>query len=336
MINAQIVADSKNEFGNRLTTMVVTMPRIILAEFNTHRMFSRNSASSRAIPFAKMVKSVEDNLFIPIAWQKDHRGMQGAEYLSGTEAEYAENEWIVASLRAIDIAKGLSLSYGVTKQLCNRLLEPFMWHTVIVSATEWENFFCLRCPDYRTELSDEDDKIWGGVFSKKEAIKSYNNDGKIKFPALDDTLGWLKLNRGQAEIHMMALAEAMLDAYNESTPRLLRAGEWHIPFEDKIDKDQLHEAFEPSNPDDFNEMNEDWKRLKIKISTVMAARTSYTVVGEDQKPLSYQRMLEIDTQLINANPVHASPMEHCAECAGDSGSYYNLNGFKSRRFLLGK
>lgn len=67
MITAKVVADSKNEFNNRITTMVVTFPRYILAELNTHRMFSRNSASSRAIPFEKMVKSVEENPFIPIA-----------------------------------------------------------------------------------------------------------------------------------------------------------------------------------------------------------------------------------------------------------------------------
>ena len=80
-ISAQIVADSKNEFGDRITTMLVTFPRYILAELNTHRMFSKNSASSRAIPFVKMLKSVKENPFIPIAWQKDHPGMQGTEYL---------------------------------------------------------------------------------------------------------------------------------------------------------------------------------------------------------------------------------------------------------------
>ncbi len=74
-INAKIIADSKNEFGNRITTMVITFPRYILAEFNTHRVLSKNSASSRAIPFKKMVKAVEDHPFIPMAWQKDHPGM---------------------------------------------------------------------------------------------------------------------------------------------------------------------------------------------------------------------------------------------------------------------
>src|SRR6185369_7117160 len=85
MIKAEIVADSINEKGNRITSFIVTFPRIILAEKNTHRVFSRNSASSRAIPFPKMVKSVRENPFIPIAWQKDHKGMQGTEYFSKEE-----------------------------------------------------------------------------------------------------------------------------------------------------------------------------------------------------------------------------------------------------------
>jgi hypothetical protein len=70
-INAEIIADSIDYRGNRITTMLLTFPRFILAELNTHRMFSRNSASSRAIPFEKMVKMVEEDPFISIAWQKD-------------------------------------------------------------------------------------------------------------------------------------------------------------------------------------------------------------------------------------------------------------------------
>ena len=53
-IKAVIAADSINVKGKRITTFIVTMPRIVLAELNTHRVFSRNSASSRAIPFTKM------------------------------------------------------------------------------------------------------------------------------------------------------------------------------------------------------------------------------------------------------------------------------------------
>jgi thymidylate synthase ThyX len=147
-IQAKILADSISERGDRITTYLLTFPRIILAEFNTHRAFSRNSASSRAIPFKKMVESVQTNPFIPIAWQKDHKGMQGTEYLSDAPAgvsdkEFAIDMWLEARDAAVINSKILN-DTGVTKQLCNRLLEPFMWHTVICTATEYENFFKLR------------------------------------------------------------------------------------------------------------------------------------------------------------------------------------------------
>lgn len=143
MFKAEIIADSKNEFGNRITTFIVTFPRIILCEFNTHRMLSRNSASSRAIPFEKMLKSVEENPFVPIKWMKDHKGMQGNEYFNEDESKALTSEWLIS--RNISILQAVKLNkLGATKQFINRLLEPFMWHTVIVTATEWGNFFALR------------------------------------------------------------------------------------------------------------------------------------------------------------------------------------------------
>ena len=72
-INAEIVADSLDPRGNRLTSLLITFPRIILAEVNTHRMLSKNTSSSRAIPLKKMIEAVENDPFIPIAWQKDHK-----------------------------------------------------------------------------------------------------------------------------------------------------------------------------------------------------------------------------------------------------------------------
>jgi thymidylate synthase ThyX len=109
-------------------------------------MFSRNSASSRAIPFEKMVKSVQDNPFIPIAWQKDHKGMQGTEYFTDNQdIQRLEDLWILQSREAIKSAQSLN-NLQTTKQLCNRLLEPFMWHTVIMTSGKegLENFFNLR------------------------------------------------------------------------------------------------------------------------------------------------------------------------------------------------
>ena len=104
-ISAEIIADSKNEFGQRITTFKVVFPRIVLAELNTHRMFSRNSASSRAIPFKKMVKMVKEDPFIPIAWQKDHSGMQGTEYINSEYAlELTKNTWLKARDKAVESA----------------------------------------------------------------------------------------------------------------------------------------------------------------------------------------------------------------------------------------
>ena len=144
MIQAEIIADSLAPSGDRCTTFILTMPRIVLAEFNTHRMISRNSASSRAVPFDKMVKRVEENPFIPIKWMKDHKGMQGDQYFKDPRIIEAHNQrWLEARDEAVMAARDMN-GEGVTKQFVNRLLEPFMWHTVIATATEWENFFALR------------------------------------------------------------------------------------------------------------------------------------------------------------------------------------------------
>lgn len=142
-ISAEIIADSICN-GFRITTMKLIMPRIVLSEFNTHRMFSRNSASSRAIPILKMIRAVQEDPFIPLKWMKDHSGMQGTDYLDESDSWHANNTWLIARDHAVSQAVLLSDRYKVTKQLCNRLLEPFMWHTVLVTATEWGNFFALR------------------------------------------------------------------------------------------------------------------------------------------------------------------------------------------------
>lgn len=148
----KILADSVGPTGSRLTTLEVTFPRIVLAEFNTHRMLSRNSASSRAIPVEKRIAQVESNPFMPAAFGKNRPGMQATETLDACETLDAAKEWQAAKDAALHHASRLA-ALGVHKQLANRLLEPFLWHTVIVSATEWSNFFALRChPDAQPEI----------------------------------------------------------------------------------------------------------------------------------------------------------------------------------------
>jgi len=302
-IKAKIVADSINPQGDRLTTFVVTFPRIILAEFNTHRMFSRNSASSRAIPFEKMVKSVQENPFIPIAWQKDHKGMQGSEYETDKKMiDYNISNWLFARDFAIDQAKYLNLN-KVTKQLCNRLLEPFMWHTVIITSSEFNNFFDLRCPNY------------DGFKSKKEFLKANPELVKVANP---ENKYWLTLNKGQSEIHIMALAELMYDAYNESIPKQLQAGEWHIPFSDNIDENNLKEVLKKMSIQ--NELGESiigaGSRAIRKIATARCARVSYTVVGEESKEPNYENDIKLHNRLAESG--HWSPFEHCAKAMSDT------------------
>lgn len=141
---ATVLADSISPHGVRLTTLVIQLPRIVLAEFNTHRMLSRSSASSRAIPVAKMLEGVMAGPYIPEVWTRNGSGMQGHGIITDQdEIEACVDAWLAARDSAVEHTRRL-LELGVHKQTTNRLLEPFMWHTIIVTATEWSNFFNLR------------------------------------------------------------------------------------------------------------------------------------------------------------------------------------------------
>jgi thymidylate synthase ThyX len=140
---ARVLKNSVSYHETKLITIEVTFPRIVLAEFNTHRMFSRNSASSRAIPIKKMLRMVREHPYVPEKWGRNQKGMQAYEDLLPQEAVEAEKEWLKARDLAVQQVERL-LEIGVHKQTTNRLLEPFMWHTVICTATEWDNFFHLR------------------------------------------------------------------------------------------------------------------------------------------------------------------------------------------------
>lgn len=147
--SAKIVCDSVNIYGDRLTTVEAIIWRPALSELNTHRMFSRNSASSRAIPLRRANRRgtldlIEDHPASPMHWGAEKPGMQSGESLTGIELERAKEEWDKARKNAIRTAERLSVDCSLHKSLTNRLLEPFMWHRVILSATQWENFFNQR------------------------------------------------------------------------------------------------------------------------------------------------------------------------------------------------
>lgn len=256
MITAEIICDSINPTDNRLTTFVVTFPKFILAEFNTHRILSRNSASSRAIPSSKIVEQVLNSPFVPNSWGKAGKGMQATEELS--DIDKLSNAWLKARDGAVNSASEL-VNLGLHKQLANRPMELWMYTTVLVTATEWENFFSLRA----------------------------HTDAQPEF---------------------QELAYKMLKKYNDSNPKSLREGEWHIPFGDRADNLDISS--------------------KLKIATARAARVSYkTFDGE----INYEKDFELHDKLKESG--HWSPFEHAAQSAPNTVSG-NFRGWTQYRKLF--
>lgn len=147
MIKAEILLDSIGYAGSapRLTSWLVTLNRFCLAEFNTHRLFSRNCPSSRAIPVAKRIEMIISAPCEIIEWGLDKPGMQAKELASQEIESEAIKIWTNAAMNAIAAAKQLE-ALGIHKQIVNRLLEPFVNVTVLMTSTQVgiENFFALR------------------------------------------------------------------------------------------------------------------------------------------------------------------------------------------------
>lgn len=152
MISAQIILDSVNQHGNRITTWVLEYPRFIHSELMTHRLFSRNSASSRAIPITTMIETIKANPASPIHWGKNQAGMQAREELTGQTLDVVKDLWNEAMISACGYSEAM-YNQGVHKQIANRLTEPFQHMRVVMTTTEHENWFWLRDhPDAQPEI----------------------------------------------------------------------------------------------------------------------------------------------------------------------------------------
>lgn len=245
----KIVADSLSYNGCRLTTFEVTYPLIIHSEILTHRVFSRNVASNRAIPVKKLVESVQDNPFIPEKFPKNQAGMQSAEWLEGEEAALAKRAWLSARDNAVSSARAM-MDANVHKQIANRLLAPFLWTTAVITATEWNNFFSLRC-------------------------------------------------HPMAQPEIQKIAYMMRDAYQNSKPKFIPSGSWHLPYITEADYIWAKE----NAVDKFK----DPMILLLYISMGRCARVSYLRQGTDTEQ---QKDVELCESLIKNR--HMSPTEHAA------------------------
>lgn len=244
---AKIICDSISEDGDRLTTFEVRFHRFILAEVNTHRVLTKSSASSRAIPVSKQLERVRTDPAWPFSWPAERSGMQGGAELSSDALEAARAIWADAAEDAVLLAERL-VDVGLHKSVVNRLLEPFMWHTAIITGTSFKNFFALRANPL-------------------------------------------------AQPEFRVAAELMQKEYDRSTPVLLKEGEWHLPY--------------INLPEDLTLSHEE----SIKVSVARCARVSYLTHDGVRDPA---KDIELYERLISAEPMHSTPLQHCATPATEN------------------
>ena len=142
-VQARIIADSVNPRGTRITTFELEYPRIIHGELMTHRVFSRNAASSRAIPVSTMLDLIEANPATPSHWGKNQPGMQAQEELGELEKEEVKRLWFSACKSAVSHARVMN-NIKAHKQVINRITEPYQHMKVVLTATDFANWFWLR------------------------------------------------------------------------------------------------------------------------------------------------------------------------------------------------
>ncbi|WP_205937643.1 FAD-dependent thymidylate synthase [Rhizobium leguminosarum] len=181
-----------------LITMHLHYPDIIHGEVMTHRVFSRNARSMRAVPVATMVKEVREDPFVPWHWGKNQKGMQASEecnelvkigsYWEGGPhndrevdiLKTREEAWRLAANSAADFAENYAHA-GYHKQIANRIIAPYTWKHTLITSKSWANFFHLR---------DHED----------------------------------------AEPHFHDLAALVRGAIRNASYQWLKPGEWHLPY----------------------------------------------------------------------------------------------------------
>lgn len=182
--NAKMVAHSKAPNGEELITMEIELHRFILPEFNTHRCFSRNFQSSRAVPVTKMIEQVRWKPAMPVHIGKNQRGMVAEEEFTGKEKHNVEHLWVLAAKDAADFAEAMN-NQGVHKQVVNRILEPFMKTKGIVTATRegFESFFKLRShKDAQPEIKALSDCMMEAINNSQPMMLNY---GEYHLPYID-------------------------------------------------------------------------------------------------------------------------------------------------------
>lgn len=188
-VEAKIIADSINVNGVRITTFELIYPRIIHSELMTHRMFSRNAASSRAIPVKSMIDLIEQNPAMPSHWGKNQPGMQASEELDELSKAAVKGLWLNACKDAVSHARVMA-DIGAHKQVINRITEPYQHMKVVLTATEYNNWYWLR------DHADADPTI-AELAAKmsvehKQSVPQLLAEGQWHLPYVDCRKGFLR------------------------------------------------------------------------------------------------------------------------------------------------
>lgn len=235
-ISARIEADSINTQGNRLTTVAVRIPRMILAQLNTHRVFSSSSNSSRAIPVKKMIDMVESDPYVPEVFGSNKPGMQSGPPVSDQGA--ARDVWMQSMEFAVEKARNLA-DFEVHKEWANRLLEPFMYINVVITSTEWENFYNLRIhPDAQGPIHDLAVEIRRAIGKSDPLKRLKDNPWHLPFVREEDAVAVSRLNNPEELLCKISAARAARTSYNN-----------HDGSNPDIDRDlKLFDLLAGSNP----------------------------------------------------------------------------------------
>lgn len=287
---ATILADSRTKTGDRIITYRIKFPRIIEAEILRHRMFSYSASSSRARNLEKHLQDTIEELYVPSPFTKDQKGMSAREVLQPLYDNLADHVWKECFDKVVETVETLG-RYNVHKQHASRLLQPFEYQEMIMTGTEWWNFFNLRCPKYRYKGQN--------FFSKKDLLAWY--------PEFDGDFNLINESTAQPEIQ--ELAEMMYTAYHESSPLTLEEGEWHIPLEP--DYSSLRGFLDPENVK--KEFELDYDTICRKVACARIARISYLNESND-----YQKDIDLFDKLVKMK--HWSPLEHVCRVM-DEGEY---------------
>ena len=350
-----LVATYNPVSNTKMISFLVDFPTVLLAELRTHRIitqgslyehmeldnFNMSANSARAIPANKYLQKVLDNPFIPI-WTKQQKGMSGELITDKEKIKFYDNTWKGNLQTLIDYGiENYTSGENVHKQNVNRLLAPFAYTTCIISGTEWDGFFSLRCPEYEIQCATNGKCVYKSKKALLEDFPDYNGN-------------WNDINKSTAQPEFQVIAEMLYDLYQEVD---WKESKYHIPFYDNIIKTYYKDL------DKIGSTNDEYVNNVMLISASMCAKLSYnTQDNEDtlekhleranilmthkhQEPFSHQAIAMseeeyfrfIKGEILKTDITHnndGSIVLNITEDDGIFGWCYNLNGFISQRYIL--